>query len=674
MSTIPQYFQLSGSLDLSSAPMMINPGDALECINFIPGLNGGYQYIGGYERFDGRKAPSSAKFWELEVLSTATISIGDSIQGGASNASAVVIEVVSDTFLVVTELTGAFQIGEAVNSTSVTGEAILLNADTNAELDHRRHLAANHYRAKIQAVPGSGPVLGVFRHLSATYAVRNNASGNASVIHKATSSGWLPLPLKSTLKFKAGKLLIEEGMVISDGTSTAMVMRVLINSGSWTGGTAEGYFVIDPLSGSGFKKDAALKLGSASCATADSDVTQIALKPSGRFDFEAYNFKGSSDGFRVYAADGVNHAIEIDQNGLVVPIFSKDETDNPAHICEHNGRLFLGFNNGQVHHSVAGEPWNYSVALGAGQRGLGAPVTGLSSQSSGVLIMTTRRKTFVLQGSSNKDWVQNVAAETAGAYPHTLQTISDAFALDDRGVVQLSRTAAFGGFESGSITRKIQRLIDRLKPLAISSTVIRRLNQYWLFFSDGTGLAFYPINTADGMSVRVTQFDYGKAVRCICNAEDETGAERILFGSDDGFVYEAQRGTSFDGGKIESFVRLSFNHFKSPRVRKRWRKLLLELSADSNVSLSVTPDIDFSSPNISTPSTQVLKSFGGGGYWDSSSWDEFTWDSEAVSVPEIPLTGSGTNLSFLIHQESAVTQPFTIHGAIVHFDPRRLER
>ena len=288
--------------------------------------------------------------------------------------------------------------------------------------------------------------------------------------------------------------------------------------------------------------------------------------------------------------------------------------------------------------------------------------------------MTTRRKTYLLQGSSNLDWVQNIAAETAGAFPYSLQTISEAFALDDRGIIQLRRTAAFGGFESGSVTRKIQKLIDKLKPLATASTIIRKLNQYWLFFSDGTGLACYPVATDKGTSFRVTQINYGKPVRCVCNAEDETGAERILFGSDDGYVYEAQKGTSFDGEEIEAFVRVPFNHFKSPRIRKRWRKLILELEADGPVKLMVTPDIDYSSPDIAVPSTSELSAYGGGGYWDSSNWGEFSWDAEVVSMPEMPLVGTGTTMGLLIHHQSAVTRPFTLHGAIIHFDPRRLER
>ncbi len=674
MTVQTAYFPLRGSLDLATAPMAINPGDALECVNYIPGLNGGYRHIGGYERFDGQPAPSDAAFWVVVVSDSAGLSAGDVLTGDVSGASATIINLAADNQVVVTALAGSYQEGEAANGITISSPEVVYDSDTELEHDEWKALAAGYYRALIQPVPGSGPVRGVFRHLGSTYACRDNEDGSRCIVYQASAAGWEPLSLKWVIKFSAGTSEISAGDTITDGNSTAKVLRVFVTEGVWSG-TAEGYLVIDPLAGSGIPNTAAIKIGSTICATSTSAATAITLQPGGRFEFTSHNFKGSDDGYRVYGCDGVNPAFEIDQDGVLAPLYSKDEADNPLYVQAYRGRLFLGFGNGQVHYSVAGEPWNYTVALGAGQIGLGAEVTGMLPQSGGVLALTTRRRTFILQGSSNADFQLTVAAETAGAFPYTLQTISEAFALDDRGIIQLSRTAAFGGFESGAVTRKVQKLIDRLKPLAIASTVVRRFNQYWLFFGNGTGLACYPVSTANGMAFHVTQFDFGKPVHCICNAEDETGQERILFGADDGFIYEAERGTSFDGGEIEAFLRLPFNHFKSPRVRKRWRKFLLELEAEGPVTLSITTDHDYSSPDVAGAITQNLSAHGGqGGYWDSSDWDSFAWDSETVSVPEMMLTGTGLNIGFLIHHQSAVTRPYTLQGALIHYEPRRLQR
>ena len=672
MSVKPQYFPLNGSLDISSAPLSINPGDSLEAVNYIPGLSSGYKSIAGYERVDGQQSPSDAAFWEVVVGTTAGFTVGDTITGANTSSSAVIIAITDIDRLVVTALEGVFLLTEIVGgSTAITGLPIKFSANTEREYDELKALTASYFRDFIQAVPGEGPVRGVLQYLDNRYAFRDNVDGLSCDVYKTTSVGWQAVTLNSIVKFDSGSSVIAIGDVVSDGSSTATVLNVCKTMGEWTG-SAKGYLVVDPLTGTGIASGSISVNGTAS-ATCTDDQYPLTLLPGGRFDFILNNFFGDDAGYRAYGCDGINPAIEINQDGLISPLYSPDETDNPKFIQVHKNRLFLGFANSQVHYSVAGEPWNFTALLGAGQIGLGAEVTGMLPQSGGVLVLTTRRRTFVLEGGSIADFNLQVAAEASGAIPYTMQNLSEAYALDDRGIIQLSRTAAFGDFESGSISRNIQKLIDAKMPLAIASTVVRRYNQFWLFFSDGTGLACYPVPGSDSLEFKVTQINYSKAMTCICNAEDATGNERILFGSDDGFVYEAEKGTSFDGNEIERFIRPAFNHFNSPRVRKRWRKLILEIESEGPLTLSVTPDVNYSSPESPSASTSQLSAYGGGGYWDSSSWDEFVWDAETVSEPQMQLTGTGRNIGLLIHNQSAITRPYILQGVIIHYEPRRLD-
>lgn len=50
---------LGGGLNLAAAPLFVKPGEALFMQNYLCDLNGGYRRPRGYERFDGRPAPSS---------------------------------------------------------------------------------------------------------------------------------------------------------------------------------------------------------------------------------------------------------------------------------------------------------------------------------------------------------------------------------------------------------------------------------------------------------------------------------------------------------------------------------------------------------------------------------------------------------------------------------------
>jgi len=51
---------LAGGLNLAAAPLFVKPGETLFMQNYVCDLSGGYRRIKGYERFDGRAAPSTA--------------------------------------------------------------------------------------------------------------------------------------------------------------------------------------------------------------------------------------------------------------------------------------------------------------------------------------------------------------------------------------------------------------------------------------------------------------------------------------------------------------------------------------------------------------------------------------------------------------------------------------
>jgi hypothetical protein len=75
--------------------------------------------------------------------------------------------------------------------------------------------------------------------------------------------------------------------------------------------------------------------------------------------------------------------------------------------------------------------------------------------------------------------------------------------------------------------------------------------------------------------------DLGMNITCTCSVEDEDNHERVMFGSDDGFVYEMDKGTSFDGAEFFRYIRIPFNHCGSPGYLKRFhlRKIRLHRCA-----------------------------------------------------------------------------------------------
>lgn len=719
--TRTQYYPLGGGLDLATPALSVPPGRLLACVNFEPHYSDGYRRINGYERFDGRPRPHLQAFTGFQVSNVTSLSVGDTVTGGTSGATGEVVGIynaATPNWIGVTKVAGGpFQNGETITSgafsATIDSAPTARDAPTVAlELDWLL-VARNSYRDDIGVVPGSGNVLGAWRRLGDTYAIRDNVGGTAGVLHRATTSGWTTsgITLAHTLKYDAGgggaaRALPVVGDTVTGGTSgaTGTVHRVFEWAGSTASNDATGYLVLTSVSGT-FQDNEDLEVSTTARATANGANTQISFSPDGDYRFVNNNFFGGASTFRTYGVNGVDDAFEIDENRVVSQILIPTvadltgasgvgtppaAADKPYLVEVHRGRLYLAFPGGRFVNSVAGEPGNFSGFLNAGEFGVGDEITGMKSLVGGVLSVTTERQTFGLFGSDSSDWELRLLAERQGARKHSIERLDTVYALDDLGVTSLARTDQFGDFMGSTVSELVQTLVNAQRTRFTDSTVNRETNQYRIYFSDNSFLIMYVPNPDAASSMRGTatrtkvQFglgSYDTVVSRIYNTEDENGAERTFFCSDDGYVYEDNVGASFDGAPISAYVRTAFHHMGSPSYRKRFRRVDLEISADSTIDLRVGSDLTYGSSEVSSTLTSLTTTdvpeidvFGGGGFWDDSNWDEFIWDGQSISTARANLRGTGENIGFLIFNESAVAEPFILQGLTVHYDPRRLQR
>jgi hypothetical protein len=714
-NTRTRYFPLGGGVDVVSPALSIPPGRALTLINYEPWYNGGYRSLDGYERYDGRPKPSDATFIGFDVSTVAGLSLGDTVTGGTSGATGVVCGIWDDdgTYgadaLAVTKVTGTFDEGETltggtgtrtVDSTPVTEYA------PSSELEDEFLLGAqDEYRDDIAAVPGSGEVRGIWRRGDTVYAIRNNAGGTAGILHRNSSSGWTTsgITLTHYLYFDVGgggtaQAMPQEGVTINGETSgvTAVVHRVVEHEGATATNDLTGYLVLRTISGT-FLDGENLRVVTTKFAEAASASTQVAFPIDGEYRFKNHNFYAYPTLFRTYGVNGESFAFEIDESHFVSPILlpqvaqAEQPLFNTPHLLEvHRNYLFLAFPGGRVVHSAPGEPLTFSGFLGAAEFGLGAELTGLNSIEGGVLVMSTERFTEGLYGSSTDDWEKKRIGGRTGARLFTAEQLDTVYGLDDLGITSLARTDKFGDFQGSTVSQLVQPTVQSLRPHATQATVVRARNQYRLYFDDGKFLIMYvptqgSVATARGtntpLEVEFGVGEYPTPVERIFNTEDEDGTERTYFASDDGYVYEDRIGTSFDGDEIESYCRTAFTHLGSPAMRKKYRRLDLEISADRPLQLSFVHDLSYGSSELSsatsaitTAETETLDVLAGAGFWDVSNWDEFYWDGQNISTARADLNGSGANIGFLIYHASAVARPHVLQGMTVHYDLRRLER
>ena len=683
-----KYFPFSGGEILTDPALSQPPGSLLYGKNYEVYPEGGYRRIDGYERFDGRTKPSESIYWILE-FQTGTVAAVDTnvITGATSGATAELIAdavVESGTYggsdavgyMAVALLTGSFQVGENIQVSASTVAVVktvenALGATTDALDTTYSQASIERARSKIGTVTGSGAIRGVWTYGSSTYAFRDNVGATECKMYKSSTSGWTVVDLGQYIRYNTGSATVAEGATLTGATSgaTGVVRRVTTTTGTVGDSNATGVFVLTGVTGT-FVSGENLQVSASTVAVSTSALVTISLVPGGRYEFVNYNFGGSTSTYRMYWVDGFNTCFEWDGT-YAVPIFTGMSIDAPRHIAAHKNHLFLSFAKGSLQHSSIGNPYQWSVVTGASELGTGGEITGLQVQPGDALGIFNRNRIYILYGTSTATWNLQTFSSDSGANEYTIQNLTETMFLDDRGVTTISAVNAYGDFAMNSISKKIRPIIESKKGLSISSVRVRSKGQYRLFFNDGTGVyATFSGNKIAGY-IRV---DLGKVVYAVCSSEDSSGDEILFFGSDDGYVYQMDKGTSFDGSAVEAMLRFSYYHYDSPTRNKRFRKIQFEMSGDSTISLQFQPDYSFSDPDVPAGRTRNLNIEGSGGYWNIDNWDTFNWSGQIVSTAEENLDGVGTNMGMLILSEATYEQPHILQGVTVHYSPRRIRR
>jgi len=666
-----EVVSLAGGLDQVTPTLSLPPGVLRDSSNVEASITGGYTRIKGYERFDGRPAPSAASFEGYILSSVIGLSAGDAVLIGAVTAVCTSVQPATmEAFF--TKISGGISIGAAVSvGGSPVGTIVSGAGGLRSEQEAlQRSLAANSYRLDIATLPGSGPVRGVAYYAGTAYGWRDNAGSTALVMYRATSAGWVAIAMPHEIAFTTGSTQITDGAAINGATSgaTATVLRVMVATGSWGAGTAAGRLVISAPVGA-FLAAENIRLGATVAAVSTSVSSQIALAPGGRVRTRPGSFAGGSAA-RLYGCDGVNRAFEFDGT-TYAPISTGNAPDAPDHVWVHKRHLFLAFGS-SVQHSVVADPYRWDGTLGAGEFALDDALTNFLSlpgtQDGGALLMTTRNTSDILYGSGSSTWQLSPYTDATGAAEDTAQRLEQAYCLDDRGVVQLAQSQNYGNFDASTLTLAIRRFIQERRNLSKDSGVNREKSQYRVFYSDGYGLY---ITIANGKLLGCLPVLFPHAVECWCEGESPDGSQTSFFGSPSGMIYRLDAGTSFDGEDIPWFATTNFGFSKSPRVRKRFRHASVEVTGQSYASFNFGYSLSYGAGDA-PESTQETAQIGfARTSWDSFTWDSFVWDGFTLIPAEISLTGTGENIAFTFSGSSAIQDEFTINSLIVHYTFRR---
>ena len=686
-----QRVVMRGGLDLVSQPMEIPPGRVISVQNYESEARG-YRRTAGYERYDGRGKPSGAEYHILSFDSGSTaIAEDDTITGNTSAATGIagadaVVESGSWAggdaagYVAIYDLSGTFQDDEGLevsssNVATADGTTIKSGATTDALNDTYQQGAIEKRRGVIAALPGAGSVLGIASYKGDIYAWRNNTGQTAALMYKATSAGWTVQSFGHTLDFTAGTAAFTEGQTLTGGTSgaTATIERVVKQSGAW-GSNAAGDLVLSGITGT-FSAAETITDGASGSATGSGAQAAITLPAGGKYRSVSHNFYGASDLRRLYFVNGEGYAHEWDGT-VLAPIRTEVPSgkDKPQFVATQANHLILGYRGGSVQLSGTGLPLSFDAVDGAAEFGFGEDLTGIKSNTKTSTVITGRNKIGYLTGNSSTDFILKDISEDSGAVADTLEVVGEPYFLDDLGVRGLNSAETFGDWNIGTATQLVEPLIRSKREggvTAVGAMRVRSKNQYRLFYSDGSGISVYFGNETPESMSQLVNF----TPTCVYSGEIANGDEILLMGADDGFVYEMDAGTSWDGENLVAFLRTPFMHQGAPNVVKRYHRAFLDVAdGGPETTLSYSADYGYGDPDLAGSTDTDLVVTGGGGFWEAFFWDTDYWDSVVQARADLELQGIGPNVTISLIHEAAYEQPHTITSITVNFTPRRTLR
>jgi hypothetical protein len=626
-------FLLQGGLDLVTPPVAMPPGRVSAALNYEPDV-AGYRRFQGYERYDGHPSPSSgADDAEVETL-----------------------------------------------------------------------------RAAISAVPGSGPVRGVQVYRGTVYAFRDSEDGGSGKMYRATAAGWSEVDTGShILTFNTGSVEFTEGAILTGGTSGALglIVRLVQQSGDFgAANDAVGYLVLVDITGTFTPAEAITDSvgGAAVCVASQSAVT---LQPGGHYTFATHNFYGAAKHPRLYFASGADQAYEYDDDGWLAPVQSgttvgtldsvvyvfhrgadyiltrdgsqvttRGEFDVPDFIGVFRNHLFLGYEVGSVIFSGIGEPLDFRALVGAGELSFGSTVTGfLTSASTAFVIFGANRIEYVT-GNDSSDFTMVPITDNAGAHAYTAVMAGDQpIYLDDGGVRSLSTTAAFGDWNLGTITQLIEPLIhSKINAGVAPVEAVRHKHNdlYRLFYGDNSVITIYlGRKTPECMPLLLPI-----QVSCATAGEiDANEGESVYVGAEDGFVYEFDKGSSFDGAEIQAFVRLPWNPAGSTAQNKRFHRMRFELDAPEDMDIGVVFHVDYGMPgNTGTARQNLAIAAGTQPFLSTEDYDLVDWSQPAQGVFDAEINAVGVNVAASLVTEHTTEDAHILSSATIFSTPRGLRK
>lgn len=456
--------------------------------------------------------------------------------------------------------------------------------------------------------------------------------------------------------------------------ATAELVYAYQDGGEWANDDAEGIMTMRNISDSslvesGMEIRTEAGGGGALIAVTTSGAEPLRLPSKQAIDEVGSKYRFFESNFfaapwleAVYGVSGAGHAFTFN-NDYMFKIRTGSDDDRPRHVSRVADQLALGYSSGSVDLSAEGLPDLFDGEAGAQTTGFGEPIVGLLPLSGRALGVWTNRSIHALIGN---DLQQQVISPSSGAIEYTVTDMGIPVFLDFRGIGTVTATDRYGDFRAGRLSEMIHPyLLPRVQGLRINSAepvsvidveVFRNKNQYRVYWSDGYILTATVSgeNAPPEFTIQkywLTDSAVPLIPEVVVSGTTPEGQDRV-FASFVGqpYVYELDRGNSFDGNAISGYFVLNPAFMNRPDIDKRVNTVHVDGIIEGPASLALSATSDYGDPSSLTAQ------------------DNITAASTNAQYREVPypffsigeLDGEGRDHALRIDYNSATDSPVTV--------------
>ena len=647
----PTAFVCEGGLIKSRSTFIMQPGQALELLNFEPDMEGGYRRISGFRKFVNHIVPQTSSSGEKVLLLTyfnnnIIAARGEKIWTSASTE--VGVKIASDT-----AMTGSGTL--TVDSTSGFSSSGTLQI--NSEIFTYTGVTSNTFTGVTRAT--------------------NSTTAAAHSINDAVSESWT---VRDTGRTNAGKYNFErynfdgnDKIVVVDGTNapttfnTSFTATDISDTTASTGQTTQ--LGSDIASGTGMTGSGTITVKSTTGFTDPSSGTKSLLINSEVFTYTgltATTFTGVTRAASGSVAD--DHTI----GDAVSDLYPSAVTGAKYVVAFKNHMFYAGMSSTpqEVVFSAPLEETNFSVAVGAGSIRVDDTITGLKVFRDSLFIFCENR-IFKITGSSFADFAMIPVTRNIGCINgDTIQEFAgDLIFLGPDGLRTVAGTARIGDVELGTISSNVQSIFDDnlVDSSLFESLVIPDKTQYRIFFSkDGQDEA-----AVKGVTcvMKGDAFEFGELKGIKPSVTDtfvDAGNVLVLHGGFDGYIYRQEKGNDFSGTAIMGRYRSPDLTFGDAGIRKHMQRVILNYKPEGTIDADLFVRYDYEDKNATRPAayeldTSDIVALYGSATYGTGSTNTGTYGGLAEPLVRQPVEGSAFAEALRI-KDGGSTPPYSLKG------------